>query len=729
MASYQDTAKVLAERFIHKGLKEESSTDIFMNWNVPELKMFLKLSNSQKGTTSYKKEQLLLKVKSLWTYFTSNKENMNSDEGIFGVDFNLVSGAQTRKHALTGEKYPPIFPGMKKTDFEKWTMPQLQEYLQDRGVNKAGKKEQLVHNVECAYNMTLPIVYQDIQEEQVERQRDSNNKLILENYMLTLPSPLKLIDGWVKAPENLPNTTYDNVNNYLVDNDAGKAFKGGKSLLESGHLDNVMTHAISPNLRYCFVRGLCLPEQKVSNDQYNVWVCIHKDTAEIICAECSCVAGVSGVCKHVGCLLWFVEKEVREGENLTCTSKPQKWHVPSKRQSKLHQADILNNIAVKKPKADRILLRNKTDFKCKRSDFDPRAVAHRQKITINQADCDILAEATNGNCGLVLLLSQRNVLTEPHPDIPYSNTVEVETSEHIATSKSIDTIVEEIKAENRLKPFDMVRELKAAVKISNKQIQFIQEKTSNQSLCEEWFIHRKNRVTASKFKLIANKVNDDMTIINPTKVKTAVSSICGYYKQHSSKATQWGIENEEVARKVYVENMKKKHKQLNVSTCGFFISSKHPFIGASPDCFVTCQCHGTGLIEIKCPWTHRGLNIKDYASKREACLELIDGVITLKPNHPYYYQVQCQMGVTGYKFCDFFVCTSQDDFTQRINFDNEFWNQNISKVMSFYEKIIVPELFLRTLKNKKDEESIIVKDVLNDMLDIICDDEYLFDFA
>ena len=36
------------------------------------------------------------------------------------------------------------------------------------------------------------------------------------------------------APENLPNTVYDDVIDYFLDkNDAGKAYKSGKSLLDS----------------------------------------------------------------------------------------------------------------------------------------------------------------------------------------------------------------------------------------------------------------------------------------------------------------------------------------------------------------------------------------------------------------------------------------------------------------------------------------------------------------
>ena len=64
-----------------------------------------------------------------------------------------------------------------------------------------------------------------------------------------------------------------------------------ESLLESGHLADVRSHLISPNIRYCFVRGKCTPEQRISNDAYDVWAVLHKDNAKVICAECSCIAG------------------------------------------------------------------------------------------------------------------------------------------------------------------------------------------------------------------------------------------------------------------------------------------------------------------------------------------------------------------------------------------------------------------------------------------------------
>ena len=109
--------------------------------------------------------------------------------------------------------------------------------------------------------------------------------------MLTLPNPDLIENDWIVAPVNLPDTTFTQVESYLKNCDAGKAFQGGKSLHVSEHLNNLMVHMISSNIRYCFVRGLCHPEQKLSKQPYNVWMCLHEDSCLIVNGHCTCPAG------------------------------------------------------------------------------------------------------------------------------------------------------------------------------------------------------------------------------------------------------------------------------------------------------------------------------------------------------------------------------------------------------------------------------------------------------
>ena len=70
----------------------------------------------------------------------------------------------------------------------------------------------------------------------------------MENGLIQLPNPVKLERGWVLAPANLPDTIYEQIILYLQSNDATKAYKGGKSILDSGHLTNTMFHSVSPNV-------------------------------------------------------------------------------------------------------------------------------------------------------------------------------------------------------------------------------------------------------------------------------------------------------------------------------------------------------------------------------------------------------------------------------------------------------------------------------------------------
>ena len=59
------------------------------------------------------------------------------------------------------------------------------------------------------------------------------------------------------------------------------------------------------------------------------------------------------------------------------------------------------------------LFRDKKDT-C-RSTFDPRALNDKKPFILTETELDTLVEATNGICGLVLLIRQHNV--QPQPDL------------------------------------------------------------------------------------------------------------------------------------------------------------------------------------------------------------------------------------------------------------------------------------------------------------------------
>ena len=115
-----------------------------------------------------------------------------------------------------------------------------------------------------------------------------------------------------------------------------------------------------------------------------------------------------------------------------------------------------------------------------------------------------------------------------------------------------------------------------------------------------------------------------------------------YSKPFESEETKYGKSMEPHAIQKFISKNKRLHKNLNASESGLFLVEENPFIEALPDSNVDCSCCGSGLLEVKCP----------NSIKREKPSHENDNV-TLKQNHPFFYHVQRQMGVTGKNHCVF----------------------------------------------------------------------------
>ena len=73
---------------------------------------------------------------------------------------------------------------------------------------------------------------------------------------------------------------------------------------------------------------------------------------------------------------------------------------------------------------------------------------------------------------------------------------------------------------------------------------------------------------------------------------------------------------------------------FDVQDSGLVINLVWPFIGATLDGVVSCQCCGEGTLEIKCPYSHRGESIEDAASHdKYFCLKTTDDGLALDHTH------------------------------------------------------------------------------------------------
>lgn len=140
---------------------------------------------------------------------------------------------------------------------------------------------------------------------------------------------------------------------------------------------------------------------------------------------------------------------------------------------------------------------------------------------------------------------------------------------------------------------------------------------------------------------------------------------------------------------------------------GFFISMETPQVGASPDGIIHCSCHGWAAIEIKCPVWMKDMKsleeVLEYVNKSKkhaTCLIIENNELHLDKDHDYYYQVQLQMYVLKYKFCDFFVWAKGVYLHERISYNEEFLKQELQKALEFHKMVIKPELLTRYYTQK-----------------------------
>ena len=137
------------------------------------------------------------------------------------------------------------------------------------------------------------------------------------------------------------------------------------------------------------------------------------------------------------------------------------------------------------------------------------------------------------------------------------------------------------------------------LKVTPAQAANLQSSTREQSHSKLWHTHRAGRVTASNMHAATHT-----SVIRPSK--SLIKRICcPHICQFSSEATSWGKDKEKYARSIYTKHIQKDHINASVSECGLFVHPDYPHLGATPDGVVECECCGSGVCEIKCPYTCR----------------------------------------------------------------------------------------------------------------------------
>lgn len=193
---------------------------------------------------------------------------------------------------------------------------------------------------------------------------------------------------------------------------------------------------------------------------------------------------------------------------------------------------------------------------------------------------------------------------------------------------------------------------------------------------KEWHDARKGIFTGSEiWKLfVSGRKKDDLfgdTAMTYIKEK-AIEKLTGFRQSITTYAMERGTRYEPIAISLYESVLDRK-----VQECGFY--TYKGIIGGSPDGIIK----GGGILEVKCPDNPK-IHL-DYMLSED----LFD------TEKKYYYQVQCNMLVTGSDFCHF---VSYHPETKPINLHMELIKRD--------DKVIEEMLYLASLANEKRDQII-----------------------
>ena len=175
------------------------------------------------------------------------------------------------------------------------------------------------------------------------------------------------------------------------------------------------------------------------------------------------------------------------------------------------------------------------------------------------------------------------------------------------------------------------------LKFSTEQARCLTESTILQSKSLLWFEQRKGRITASIFGAVSKT-----SLEKPSR--SLLDRILQLRPFPNVPALEWGRTNEGVARKAYIMAVTSNHSHLKVTQTGLHLHSSYPFVGASPDGIVECSCCGLGLLEIKCPYSKRDVDVSRLCDPNFYLKATASG-LKLDEKHEYYIQVQGQLFV------------------------------------------------------------------------------------
>ncbi|XP_041349329.1 uncharacterized protein LOC121368656 [Gigantopelta aegis] len=486
------------------------------------------------------------------------------------------------------------------------------------------------------------------------------------------------VSAWSEDVCLLPPVTYPDIVNYLVfspspyTSDDLKSFKGLEAYNQfvCGWVRDKTFRLVNDR---CVVKAKVLHSQRMSEKPLQPWLIVSKEGC-ILAAHCTCMAGLGEACTHVAALLFAIEATVKLRDSKTVTEEKAYWLLPSSVKGvgykPCREIDFTSAKTMKK-KMDRML------DTCGSSVYTPCYMAKKALIPEpTEQELSVLFKS------LYDCRDSKPALLSLIP--PYSDG-------YIPTpmEKNFPILLTELRDESAvyLNYSELLKKCQDIdIQVTEEQARVVETATREQAHSKMWYRFRAGRITASKMKTAC--------CTDPASpAQSLIKSVC-YPESYkfSTKATQWGCQHEKYALDIFMDKMKPLHENFRIEDVGFFINPDVPFIGASPDGVVTCDCCGQCVVEIKCPFCKKDTMLAETSTKNFYLKVGDDGLLKLDSKHQYYYQVQTQLGVCKLELAYFVVWTEKDLHIEHIMFDERMWEEICEKSKHIFYSAILPEL-------------------------------------
>ena len=311
--------------------------------------------------------------------------------------------------------------------------------------------------------------------------------------------------------------------------------------------------------------------------EYGFW---QKKCGTVIAAHCDCKAGLCEGCSHVGVVLFAVEAGVRISDSTTCTQEKNKWLLPS------HLRDIPY---LPISEMDFTFAKKKHELMIEKQ-VTPMATRANPGVQTMRTPAPTPEEQTNFFTSISGSTVKPAVLSLV---APFNEQYTFDEIDHVPKPLSDSLFEEECIELEYIELLQLCQQI--SLEVTPDECRAIEASTRKQSQSKVWYQQRAGHITASNLKS-ACKTN------TAKPAKSLVKSLC-YPEAHkfSTAATRWGCKHEGRAREAYQREISRFHETLTICDSGLNIDPRWPYLGASPDGIVDCECCGMGVCEIKCP--------------------------------------------------------------------------------------------------------------------------------